>query len=264
MKRYQFIALVLICTMPASWAAFPQISIPARKGLIESAWVDPANPTTATPVTLHVTTADHLDLDRIETRKSSSMLTVKVYWQDPPGGGTGGPGQGGEPLGFLAKGSYTVFVQSYYAGRLVGSKRVSFRVVEGPSNGQSKCIDNIWIEPEEPVASEPATLYVSGEWPTTGYTLDARARSTSGNSVTVRLYWTRPTGNVAQVVTPYEEEIDLHTLREGTCTLKVDCYLNRIRVDWAEMSFEVKPGDDTSSNSFPWPFPFPLPWPWPW
>ena len=262
MKRYQFIALVLISTVSVSWAQFGQISFPARKGLIESAWVDPANPTTATPVTLHVTTADQLDLDRIETGKSMTMFRVKVYWQDPPGGGTGGPGQGEEALGFLAKGSYTVFVQSYYAGRLVGTKRVSFRVAEGPSNGQHKYIDDIWIEPAEPVASEPVTLHVSGEWPTAGYTLDARARSTSGNNVTVRLYWTRPTDPVAQVVTPYEEQVNLDNLREGTCTLKVDCYLNRIRVDWATISFEVKPGDDTSSNSFPWPFP--LPWPWPW
>jgi hypothetical protein len=261
MKRYQFIALLLISTMPASWAQFPQISLPVRKGLIENAWVDPANPNTATPVTLHVTTADHLDLDRIETSKSRAMFRVKVYWQDPPAGSTGGPGQAEEPLGCLAKGSYTVFVQSYYAGRLVGTKRVSFRVAEGPSNGQSKCIDKIWIEPEEPVASEPATLYVSGEWPTAGYVLDARARSTSGNSVTVKMYWTRPTGDVAQVVTAYQEQVDLSTLREGTCTLKVDCYLNRIRVDWAQMSFEVKPGED-NPPSFPWPFP--LPWPWPW
>jgi hypothetical protein len=261
MKRYHFIALVLISTMPVSWAQFPQISIPARKGVIESAWVDPANPTTATPVTLHVTTADHLDLDRIETRKSSTMFTVKVYWKDRPGGG-GGPGQGEESLGALAKGSYTASIQSYYGGRLVGTKRVSFRVAEGPSNGQSKCIDKIWIEPEEPVASEPATLHVSGEWPTEGYTLDGRARSTSGNSVTVKMYWSRPTGNVAQVVKAYEEQVDLNTLREGTCTLKVECYLNRIRVDWAEMSFEVKPGEDTTPDSFPWPFP--LPWPWPW
>lgn len=261
MKRYQFIALVLISTMPVSWAQFPQISIPARKGQIESAWIDPANPTTATPVTLHVTTADHLDLDRIETRKSSSIFTVKVYWEDPPGGG-GGPGQAEEPLGTLAKGSYATFVQSYYAGRLVGTTRVSFRVAEGPSNGQSKCIDKIWIEPEEPVASEPATLHVSGEWPTEGYTLDARARSTSGNNVTVKMYWTRPTDPVAQVVTPYEEQVDLNTLREGTCNLKVECYLNRMRVDWAEMSFEVAPGEDTPPDTFPWPFP--LPWPWPW
>lgn len=264
MKRYQFIALVLISTMPASWAVLPQISLPGKKGLIENAWVAPANPTTGTPVTVHVTTTDHVDLDRIETHKTLSMFTVKVYWQDPPAGSTGGPGQAEEPLGFLAKGSYTVYVQSYYAGLLASSKRVSFSVTEGPSNGQSKCIDKIWIDPEEPVASEPVTLHVSGEWPTEGYTLDARLRSTTGNNVTVKMYWAPPTDPAAQVVTPYEQQVDLDILSEGTCNLKVECYLNDARVDWAEMSFEVKPSEDDSPNTFPFPWPFPLPWPWLW
>ena len=137
---------------------------------------------------------------------------------------------------------------------------MSFSVAEGPPNAQGKYIDKIWIEPDEPVASETATLHVSGEWPTPGYTLSVCARSSSGNDVTVQMYWNCPTGSVAQVITPYEEQVDLNSLREGTCTLKVYCYLNRSRVDWAEMSFEVKPGEDTPPNNFPWPFS----WPWLW
>lgn len=258
MKKHQFIALVLITTMSASWAQFGQISFPARKALIESAWIDPADPTTATPVTLHVTTADCLYTDKVETRKTGSMFTVKVYWKDPPAGNTGSPGHAEASLGTLEKGTYTALVQSFYGGRPVGTKYISFRVTAAPGSGASKYIDKIWIEPEEPVASEPTTLHVCGEWPTPGYTLDALARSTSGNNVTVQMYWTRPTDNVAQVVTPYEEQVDLNNLREGTNILKVYCYLNRTKVDWAEMSFEVKPGENTTPDIYPWS------WPWVW
>jgi hypothetical protein len=261
MKRYRYVALLVITTASVSWAQFSLFSFStslSRKGSIENAWVDPANPTTGTQITLYVSTADQLDLDRIETGTSWSGLTVKVYWQDPASGDGAGPSQAGASLGTLAQGSHRVTVQSYYAGRWVGTKRVSFDVAEALVNDQSDCIDEIWVEPVEPVAWEPTTLYVSGEWPTAGYSLDVSATSILGNNASVRMHWTPPTGPVAQVITPYEKQVSLNNLAEGTATVKVECYLDGTRVDWAEMSFEVQPGEGSSSNGWPWD------WSWPW
>jgi len=258
MKRYQYVAFLVITTASVGWAQFAQFSFLTRKGSIEDAWVDPANPDTDTQITLYVSTADHLDLDRIETGNSWSGLTVKVYWQDPAGEDTGGPSQAGVSLGTLAQGSHRVTVQSYHARRWVGTKRVSFNVAEALANDQSNCIDEIWVEPVEPVAREPITLHVSGEWPTAGYSLDVLATSIFGNNASVRMHWTPPTGPVAQVITPYEKQVALDSLPEGTATVKVECYLDGTRVDWDGMSFEVQPGD-TSSNGWPWDW---SSWPW--
>ena len=70
---------------------------------------------------------------------------------------------------------------------------------------------------------------------------------------------TQPHDTVIQVVTPYEETVTLNRLSEGLYTVQVNCYLERRRVDFAEMSFEVQAGGGEPPNGFPWPD-----WPWPW
>lgn len=245
MRKSYVMAVVLVAIATVCSAQFQFIwpTFPVKKGVIDSAWVEPEDAIASAAVTLHVSLADCLELDRVETRRLGTMFMVKLYWVDPSAGGDGAPAYHEEPLGMLGQGRYMVYIQSYYKARPVDSERVFFQVKAGPSQGPGDNIDNVWIDPEDPTVSDTITVHVSGKWPTSGYGLVGLVTGISGKSITVDMYWLRPTLPVLQVVTPYERNIILHHLSAGTYTLRVNCYLNRRRVDWGEMVIDVKPDD---------------------
>ena len=264
MKRSHIIAGVLIVIAAVTSAEIPRLTLPPKKGAIIDVWIEPADPTSATAVTLYVSLADCLQLDRLEIRKTATIVTVKMYWNDLPDGDSGSAGsppmQHEEPLGVLAPGAYSVSIQSFYQGRFVDADRLSFRVTKASLPGPMKNIDSVWIEPEEPTTGDTVALHVAGQWPTTGYSLNAVVMLASQGNVTLEMYWKSPSGPVATAVTPYDYEAALRNLREGTYAVRVESNLDRQLVDWAEMSFEVMPAPPDSTPDDPgWPWNV---WPW--
>jgi len=264
MKRSHIIAGVLMAIAAAGAAQIPRLTLPPKKGAILDVRIEPASPTRWTPVTLRISVADNLRLDRAQMRKTANMFTVNVYWIDPADGdsSTAGsqPVHHDEPLGTLSPGRYLVSIQSFYRGRLADVDYVSFRVSEAPPPWASENIDNVWIEPEDPTTSDTVTLNVSGKWPASGFSLHRMIMVAIQREVTLQMYWSSPTGAVLPVVTPYESATILRHLIEGTYTVRVECNLDDQLVDWADMSFEVKPADGGSppdGDGWPWDG-----WPW--
>ena len=226
-----------------------------RKGAIETMYVAPENPTTAAPVVLHVTTGDALKLDRIETQRIGNTFMIRVHWTEPAAGSPAfDPGHGQKSLGTLAKGTYRLFVQSSWNGRLAGSKQMSFAVVEAPSPEAGDVIDDVWVTPNNPTTSDSAAVHVSGAWPTTGYSLTVAMTRLTGRTARVDLYFEKPQGPVAMVVTPFNYVAPLRLAMAGTYAVHVRVYLDGQLVDWTEIAVEVAQG--TGGNwgwdLFPW------------
>lgn len=247
MKTLQIIAAVLIATASVSSAQFTLPTLPQRQGTIEEMWTQPDPPTAAVPVMLHVRMNHHLQFDKSETQAMVSMITVKLYWKASAIGGIGPGSQQSVSLGTLAAGRYTVYVQSFYEGRFADMEHLSLQVT--PGNGESDCLEEVYIVPESPTASSPVTLHVKGKWPTSGYKQTALVKSTINNQITVSMYWTSPTGQVIQVETPYHKTTSLGPLMEGTAHLIVRCYLDNVSKATEIMTFEVAPG---SGGWWPW------------
>jgi len=110
----------------------------------------------------------------------------------------------------------------------------------------------VWIEPAEPVAWEPITLYVSGVLgPTYGYSLQDTRLTWRLNTVTVEMFWTGPRpGMQFQTFHSYEEQVDLGSLPEGRYTAKVQVYVDGHNGGGlARTRFEVRPGEDSSQDA---------------
>lgn len=245
MKRSYIIAGVLLATVAVGSAQIGKLTLPARKGAILEASIEPASPTSATAVTLHVSLADHLKLDRVEVRKTATVFTVRMYWDDPADATGSPPVHHEEPLGTLAPAAYLVYIQSFYGGRLVDTELVSFRVTQAPLPPLDQSIQSVWIEPENPTIADTITLHVSGEWPTSGFSLNrtvllSSKKSSGTGTVTLQMYWSSPHGPILTVVTPYGYQAALGKLSQGTYAVRVQSNLDRRLVDSAEISFAVK------------------------
>ena len=254
MGRLQLTSAALILMLAAT--SVHSLSLPSisRNGSIDSAYVDPANPTTATSVTLHVSVEGHLALDRFVVQQVGKMFTVQVYWKSPASGSTGaGPSSAETALGTLSKGTYLVLVQSYCDNRFADIAQVAFGVeaADGTSEPDGT-IDEVWVTPESLTASEVATIHVEGHWPSAGYKLQLATTQINGQTITVNLHWNSPKGAAAAVVTPYECKKSVRLLNPGTYTVRVRVFLDKNLTDSAEVTLEVAPGD------FDWPWDFGL------
>jgi hypothetical protein len=131
MKRFCVVAalLVAISSLAAATQMFPSI-LPARKGVIQSIWVEPSAPTASTPVSLHVSITDHLRVDKVTMNRLSHRFILNVYWTDPPAGTSGDPslGQYSYSLGTLTHGQCAALVQTFYKGQLVDFRTMMFQV----------------------------------------------------------------------------------------------------------------------------------------
>lgn len=249
MKKSRVLACLLLALALTTAAQSLTLPMLERKGMIESLYVEPDSPTTAAPVVLHVTVAEVLEVDRVETNRIGSTFMVKVYWTEPSAGTLAiAPGHAQESLGLLAKGTYRVFVQSLYEGRLVGSKQMSFQVAEVASPPEGNVIDEVWVTPENPTTSDNALVHVSGTWPTAGYAQPLSMMRLSGRTAYVDLYWEKPQGGVAQVVTPFTYDGPLRLALAGTYTVRVRIYLDGQLMDFEEISVEVAQGDSSGWN----------------
>lgn len=255
---------VLIAITTTSLAQIPKLTLPPNKGTILKAWTEPANPTSSTAVTLHVSLVGQIQLDRVEMQKTTTGFTVKMYWNDPGNGDTvtavSAPVYHEESLGVLAPGVYSINVRSFYQERLVDTEHVSFRVSQSPLQGPAKNIENVWIEPEEPTTLDTITLHVSGKWPTPGFLLIGAVTSYRPGAITLNMYWRKYNWPVIQVVMPFDYEAALRNLSVGAYTVRVNSRLDGQLIDWSEISFEVKPADgDLPSDNYGWPWSH---WPW--
>lgn len=254
MGKSQIITAALIAVVTIASVHSTPLSAASRQGAIDSAYVEPTSPTTAEPVVLHVSVQDHLQLDRVDTRRIGNTFVVRVYWQEPPADSTGsGPTDCQESLGTLPKGKYNVLIHSSCERLLAGTARVSFEVTEAPAPGSGDSIEDVWVTPDAPTTGGAATVHVSGHWPTSGYSMPVAMTQSSGHTSTVDLYWSSPRGPVAYVVTPYHYEAALRLYTSGTHTVRARVYLDGRLADTAEMSFEVTPGSD-DDDGWPWNF----------
>jgi hypothetical protein len=255
MEKSKVIACLWLSLVVTATAQSLTLSSLAVKGAIQTLSVEPVEPTTASPVTLRATVAEPLDLDRVETQRIGSTFLVKIYWSEPPAGSLASePGLCREPLGTLAKGSYHVIVQSFCGSRLAGSKQLSFKVTEAPSPAMGTVIDEVWVTPEDPTTSDNTVVHVSGSWPTAGYAQPVSMTRLSGQIANIDLYWEKPQGSVALVVTPFTYNVPLKLALAGTYTIRTRVYLDGQLVDWEEISVEVirSGGSDWTWNTIPW------------
>ena len=261
MKRIFIISCLLIAITTVSSAQISGFKLPSKKGAILNAWIEPASPDSETPITLLVSLADNLQLDRVEIRKLLTMYTVRMYWDDLADGGNNSAAstQHEVSLGTLTAGTYSINIQSFYKERYVDSERLSIRVSNAPPPMIGHNIDDVWIEPTDPNTADTITLHVSGNWPTSGYSLGTVVNTTSQNAITLSMHWSSPNGAVLMVVTPYEHIADLGNLHQGTYTVRVESHLDNELVDWAEMSFEVTDCGDSPPDKPVWPWDI---WPW--
>jgi len=131
MKRLCFVTTVLVTMSGIAAAAQIRPSIlPPRKGLIQNAWVEPSAPTSSTPVSLYVSVADPLQIDKATLRRLSHRFVLSVWWTNAPAGAAGpaSPGQHAQSLGTLSPGQYAVLIQSFYKGMLVDARTLVFQV----------------------------------------------------------------------------------------------------------------------------------------
>jgi hypothetical protein len=247
MKRACIIAGVFAVIAAVSSAQIPGFVFSPKKGAILQAWVEPQSPNSSEAVTLHISIADYLQLNNVEIKKTATMLTVKIYWDEPANGSSSSTGNTPvyheESLGVLSPGAYFVTIISYYKGRMANAKNLSFRVAEAPSPWASQNIDDVWVEPENPRTSDTVTLHVSGKWPTSGFSLYRMITMALQKTITVNMYWSSPGDAAATVVVPYEHETVLRYLFAGTYTVKVSSYLDGKLVDTEEMTFSVTQAD---------------------
>jgi hypothetical protein len=244
-KRAYIIAGIFIVIAAVSSAQIPglNLTLPVKKGAIVQAWIEPDDPNSSIDVTLNVSMADPLLLDRAEVQRTSNTYSVKIYWDDPVDSNSITTMNHQESLGILSSGFYLVNITSFYKGQMVDNELLSFRVIESPSSWAAQNIDNIWIAPSAPSNEDIITLHVSGKWPTSGFSLRsmmAMAASQPQGNVTLYMYWSSPRGEAETVVTPYEHEYVLQRpLKSGTYTFQVKSYLDGRLVDWKDMSFGV-------------------------
>lgn len=249
----QRISLGLLLGM-AAVATAKSITLPflQRKGAIETLYVEPANPTPATDVTLHVTVADELEVDRIETQRIGNLFIITIHWNDPAGNHASVSGQCEKPLGTLAKGTYRLFVQSLYNGFLGGSTHLSFDVVDaGAGATVLDVIDGVSITPQNPTTSDTAVLSVCGQWPTAGYSQSVSILRLAGSDIMLDLYWNKPQGPVALVVTRFTYETPLKLRIAGAYTVHVRVYLDEQLVDSEAIPIEVA---ESAGAAWPWNF----------
>jgi hypothetical protein len=221
-----------------------------RKGAIESLSVQPSSPNTGAPVVLHVTVADALELDRIETQRIGNTFMVKVYWTQPPAGSVGSDsGHGQKSLGMLPEGKYRLFVQSSCDRLLAGTKQFSFEVVEAPAPAGSHVIDELRVTPANPTTSDTIVAHVFGAWPTGGYTMPVSMTRLMGQTVYIDLYFNKPDEPVTMAVTPFHHEAPLQLTMPGTYTVRTRIYLDGELVDQTSISVQVAQG---SGSNWPW------------
>lgn len=250
MARSHIMAATLIVALTVTSAHSLTLPSASRKGAIDSAYVQPTNPTTVGVVTLHVSVKDYLLLDRFDIRQIGKTFTVRVYWNEPPAGTTtSGPTNKGTSLGTLSEGKYRVLIQSYCERRLAGTAQASFEVKAAGAAGPIDTIDEVWMTPEAPTTSDAATVHVSGHWPTAGYSRHVALTRLSGQTVTVDLYWSSPEGPVAFVITPYDYEAPLSLVHTGTYTVQVRIFLDGTLADSAQIAVQVAPG---SNDGWSW------------
>ncbi len=246
-------ALIAILIVTAGYG----LTLPSsmRKGTISSVTIDPTEPTTNGPVTLHISTPDYLLLDHSDVKKIGNTFTVRIYWNEPAEGSTGaGPTSASIQLGTLVKGKYRVVIQSYCGRSLGGSAQVPFDVVDAGSSISIHTIDDVWVVPEAPTTSETLDLHVAGHWPTAGYSQYLALTRLSGTAVYVALYWTRPAEAAADVVTPYDFTTPLRLRLPGAYTIRVRVFLDEQQVDSAEITVNVVMGTG-SDGGWPWDMP---------
>jgi hypothetical protein len=246
MKQFLIISSVFVAIAAVSSAQIPNLTLQAKKGTILQAWIEPESPNNSTVVTLHVSIADLLQVDHVEVRRTTNMYIVKIYWDDPADSNSNSNGDSPiyheESLGILSPGAYIVSVVSFYKGRMVDIKQMSFRVVEAPSPWAAENIDNVWIDPENPTTLDAVTLHVSGKWPTSGFSLYRMVTMAYQRNVKLYMYWSSPNNAAATVVTPYEYGYVLQHVLSGTYTVRVESYLDGKLVDWEDTSFDVTTG----------------------
>jgi hypothetical protein len=256
MSRTHFILVASVCAVYAGVgrAQMDRIALPQRPGSIEQAWIVPATPSEATPVTLKVSLAEPLAFDTADVSQTGSMFTVRLYWTETSGAAS--TQDYTKSLGQLEARLYSVSVQSYVDNRLADTAHVTFRVAEAPTPGPNKNIDSVSYSPASPSAGDNVTLTVDGTWPTKGYKLGTTVLSSRQQDVTFDMHWARPKSAVAQVMTPYQQEATLHGVTEGTYSVTVRSYLDNILVDWTSLSIEVSAANqDSPDGGWPW-------WPW--
>ncbi len=239
MERSRFVTALLLAAVAATsvhaftWPSF------SRPGTIEEAFVEPAVPTTAEPVILHMAAQGDLIFDRVEMRAFFTTFIIKVYWDELPVAIPGpGPTFHAESLGTLEKGRYRILLQSYCGGRLAGSRQIAFEVKEAPGPGAST-LDEVSVTPAAPIKGGAAIVHVKGHWPTAGYSRTIALTQYSSRNVMINLHWNSPRGPVAQVVTPYTYDTPIRLGSAGTYTVYVFVHLDGRQVDSAQMTFEV-------------------------
>lgn len=252
MKTLQIMTGLLIVGATVGSAQMTLPTLPPRKGTIQEMWTQPAPPIAGSPFTLHVLMNHSLIFDRVETQTTLRMITVKLYWEDSPIGGSGS--QRLVPLGPLEMGRYTVFVQSYFEGRFTDMEHLVLQVAQGAGPGPDSCIEEVYILPENPSTSDSVKLHVEGKWPTSGYELTASIISAINNQITVMMYWTSPTGQVLPVETPYHKTITLGPLLEGAAYVTVRCYLDNAPKATEVLTFQVEADDGGWWPWDGWPF----------
>jgi len=254
MGRSHIMAAALIAAIAVT--SVYSLSLPSlsRKGAIDSATVEPTSPTTAGPVTLHVSVAGPLLLDRFDIRQIGKTLTIRVYWKELSEAGAG-PTEETIPLGILSEGRHRVLLQSYCENRLGGTAQLSFEVTAASSSGVLETLDDVWVTPADPTTSDFATVHVSGHWPTAGFARTVTLTRLNGHTFNADLYWTSPEDGAAYVVTPYDYEAGFRPVFAGTYAVQVRIFLDGVLVDSASLNFDVIPDADEDTG-WPWNFAF--------
>jgi hypothetical protein len=242
MRRLCIITGIVIALAEAVAAqmTIPLPTLPARKGAIENVWVEPAPLTPSTLVTCRVAVTDSVRLESVAKTRLGNFFRLRLFWTDPPIGTTATSVKHTESLGTLSPGLYALLIQSLYQGWLVDTRQVMFRVENAPVSAPSY-IDDVWVEPGNPTTADVVTLHVSGEWGTPGYSLTGLATMLIGNRITVKMYWRSPSGNVPQVITPYEQAIEFPSLPADAYRASIQCYCDNRLVDSAQITFDVEP-----------------------
>jgi hypothetical protein len=121
-------ALVAVSGLVATQT--PASIVPAKKGTLQTIWVEPSPATCTSPASLCVSAVDPLRVDKVAVNRLSHRFVVKIYWSDPAAGTAGDSslGQYAQPLGTLQSGQYAILIMSFYKGRLVDFKSMIFQV----------------------------------------------------------------------------------------------------------------------------------------
>ncbi len=84
-----------------------------------------------------------------------------------------------------------------------------------PNQDQTPFHSRIWIEYEEPWAGHPFTIYLVGEFPSSGYSFKEKELTVNGSSIEASVIIEEPTDEVLTVIDPFREPIGTIALEEG-------------------------------------------------